>query len=64
MVAMANNTPGAAGAQLIFGAIIAAGVISILIAPVVSRMLRFFPPVVTGAIIAVIGIRMMRIGLN
>lgn len=64
MVAMANNTPGAAGAQLIFGAIMAAGVISMLLAPVVSRMLRFFPPVVTGTIIAVIGISLMRIGIN
>ena len=64
MVAMANNNPGAAGAQLIFGAIIGAGVISILIAPLVSRMLRFFPPVVTGTIIAVIGISLMRIGIN
>ena len=64
MVAMANANPGAAGAQLIFGAIIGAGVISILIAPAVSRMLRFFPPVVTGTIIAVIGISLMRIGIN
>jgi len=64
MVAMANANPGAAGAQLIFGAIIGAGVISILIAPVVSRLLRFFPPVVTGTIIAVIGISLMRIGIN
>jgi uric acid transporter len=64
MVAMANNTPGVAGAGLIFGAIIGAGVISILIAPLVSRMLRFFPPVVTGTIIAVIGISLMRIGIN
>ncbi|MFI5446953.1 nucleobase:cation symporter-2 family protein [Polaromonas sp. UC242_47] len=64
MVAMANANPGAPGAQLIFGAIIGAGVISILIAPMVSRMLRFFPPVVTGTIIAVIGISLMRIGIN
>ena len=64
MVAMANSNPGVAGAGLIFGAIIGAGVISILIAPVVSRMLRFFPPVVTGTIIAVIGISLMRIGIN
>jgi uric acid transporter len=64
MVAMANASPGVAGAQLIFGAIIGAGVISILIAPLVSRMLRFFPPVVTGTIIAVIGISLMRIGIN
>lgn len=64
MVAMATANPGEAGAQLIFGAIIGAGVISILIAPAVSRMLRFFPPVVTGTIIAVIGISLMRIGIN
>ncbi len=64
MVAMANTTPGAAGAQIIFGAIIGAGVLSMLLAPVMSRMLRFFPPVVTGTIIAVIGISLMRIGIN
>jgi uric acid transporter len=64
MVAMANSHPGIAGAQLIFGAVIGAGVISLLIAPLVSRMIRFFPPVVTGTIIAVIGISLMRIGIN
>jgi len=64
MVAMANATPGVEGAGLIFGAIIGAGVISVLLAPVVSRMLRFFPPVVTGTIIAVIGISLMRVGIN
>ena len=64
MVAMANATPGVEGAGLIFGAIIGAGAISILLAPVVSRMLRFFPPVVTGTIIAVIGISLMRVGIN
>jgi len=64
MVAMANANPGTVGAQMIFGSIIGAGVISILIAPAVSRMLRYFPPVVTGTIIAVIGISLMRIGIN
>ena len=64
MVAMANANPGSVGAQMIFGSIIGAGIISILIAPAVSRMLRFFPPVVTGTIIAVIGISLMRIGIN
>jgi len=64
MVAMANSNPGVEGAGLIFGAIIGAGIISILIAPLVSRMLRFFPPVVTGTIILVIGISLMRVGIN
>ena len=30
----------------------------------VSRMLRFFPPVVTGTIILIIGISLMRVGIN
>jgi NCS2 family nucleobase:cation symporter-2 len=64
MVAMANANPGTVGAQMIFGSIIGAGVISIVIAPLVSRMLKYFPPVVTGTIIAVIGISLMRIGVN
>lgn len=64
MISMAQTTSGTAGAGLIFGSVIGAGVISILIAPVVSRMLRFFPPVVTGTIIAVIGISLMRVGIN
>jgi uric acid transporter len=36
----------------------------LLIAPLVSRMLRFFPPVVTGTIILVIGVSLMRVGIN
>jgi uracil-xanthine permease len=64
MVAMANTQGGPEGARAIFGAIIAAGIISILIAPLVSRLLRFFPPVVTGTIILVIGVSLMRIGIN
>ena len=64
MVAIANANPGVNGAQLLFGSIIGAGVISIIIAPAVSKLLRFFPPVVTGTIIAVIGISLMRVGIN
>jgi uric acid transporter len=64
MVAMANATPGVDGARAIFGAIIGAGVLAMLLAPLVSRMLRFFPPVVTGTIIAVIGISLMRVGIG
>lgn len=64
MVGFANAQSGPEGAQAIFGAIIAAGLISILIAPLVSKMLRFFPPIVTGTIILVIGVSLMRIGIN
>ena len=50
MVAMANAQGGPEGARAIFGAIIGAGIISIAIAPVMSRLLRFSPPVGTGKI--------------
>lgn len=64
MVAMAQAVPGMEGARTIFGSIIAAGVIGIFIAPLASRMLRFFPPVVTGTIIAIIGISLMKVGIG
>lgn len=64
MIGFANAQSGPEGARAIFGAIIAAGIVSMLIAPLVSRMLRFFPPVVTGTIILVIGVSLMRIGIN
>ena len=64
MIAVAGSHPGVQGAQLIFGSIIGAGVVSIFLAPVISRLLRFFPPVVTGTIIALIGISLMRVGIN
>jgi NCS2 family nucleobase:cation symporter-2 len=64
MIAIANANPGPEGARLIFGSIIAAGIVAMLIAPLVSRMLRFFPPVVTGTIILVIGVSLMRVGIN
>ncbi|WP_395005723.1 nucleobase:cation symporter-2 family protein [Cypionkella sp.] len=64
MLAIAGANPGPDGARMIFGAIMGAGVIGMLIAPLVSRMLRFFPPVVTGTIILVIGVTLMRIGIN
>ena len=50
--------------NLIYGSVIAAGIFGVLIAPFVSRMIRFFPPVVTGTIILVIGVSLMRIGIN
>ena len=64
MVAFANAMPGVDGARAIFGAIIGAGIISMIIAPIVSKLLRFFPPVVTGTIIAIIGISLMRVGVG
>ena len=62
MLSMAA-TPGV-GLLGIYGSVIAAGVFGILVAPFVSRLLPLFPPVVTGTIILVIGISLMRVGIN
>jgi NCS2 family nucleobase:cation symporter-2 len=62
MLAIAGNPDLGLGA--IYGAVIAAGIFGLVAAPFMSALLRFFPPVVTGTIIAVIGISLMRIGVN
>lgn len=48
----------------IYGSVITAGIFGILVAPFISRLLPLFPPVVTGTIIMVIGISLMRVGIN
>ncbi len=62
MVVMAGNPE--LGLLGIYGAVIGAGVFGILVAPLISRMLPLFPPVVTGTIITVIGVSLMRVGVN
>src|SRR3981081_4645622 len=48
----------------IYGSVISAGIFGVLAAPFISRLLPLFPPVVTGTIILVIGISLMRVGIN
>ncbi|MFC7288538.1 nucleobase:cation symporter-2 family protein [Herminiimonas glaciei] len=52
------------GLQGIFGSVMVAGVIGFLIAPLMSRLMRFFPPVVTGSVILVIGVSLMGVGIT
>jgi xanthine permease len=52
---------GSKGVSAIFGAVIVSGLITFLIAPFFSRLVRFFPPVVTGSIITVVGIYLVPI---
>lgn len=64
MVAIASANPGTEGARMMFGAIIAAGIITIFCAPIIGKLLRFFPSVVTGTVILVIGVSLMPVGIN
>lgn len=52
------------GLPAIFGATIAAGLFTVLIAPFFSRMLRFFPPVVAGTVIMMIGISLLPVAIR
>ncbi|AYC32590.1 purine permease [Pseudomonas cavernae] len=62
MVAM-TGMPGV-GMPGIFGATIAAGFFGILIAPFMSRIVRFFPPLVTGTVITSIGMCLFPVAIN
>ena len=62
MVAIGTNP--SLGILDIFGSTIAAGVIGIVVAPMIGKLLRFFPPVVVGVVISVIGLSLMEVGIN
>jgi NCS2 family nucleobase:cation symporter-2 len=61
MLAMAAM-PGL-GLTGIYGAVLVGGLFGLLAAPVMQHALRFFPPVVTGTIITMIGVSLMRVGI-
>ena len=53
------NGGGVDGLLHIYGAVIVAGVATFLLAPYYSRLLKLFPPVVTGTVITVIGVALL-----
>ncbi len=52
------------GLPAVFGAVIASAAIGLLIAPIFSKIVRFFPPVVTGTVITTIGLTLMPVAAN
>jgi OHCU decarboxylase len=50
---------GTDGLLAIYGAVIVAGIFTFFMAPYFSRLLRLFPPVVTGTVILVIGVALL-----
>src|SRR6476620_8945501 len=57
-IAMANGG-GTEGLLYIYGAVIIAGLFTFFIAPYFAKLIRFFPPVVTGTVITIIGIALL-----
>ncbi|WP_121188352.1 nucleobase:cation symporter-2 family protein [Nocardiopsis sp. Huas11] len=60
MTAIADD----AGLPAVFGASVVAGLFGILVAPFVASLIRFFPPVVTGSVITVIGVTLMPVAVG
>jgi OHCU decarboxylase len=50
---------GTDGLLVIYGAVIVAGLATFLVAPFFGRLIRFFPPVVTGSVILIIGLALL-----
>ncbi|MBV7274182.1 purine permease [Clostridium sp. PL3] len=52
------------GMQHAYGAIIVAAIVVVLIAPLYGKILRFFPPVVTGTVVTMIGLSLINVGVT
>ena len=52
------------GLTAIYGSVIVAGIITFLLSPYFSKLLRFFPPVVTGSIITIIGLSLLPVAVT
>jgi xanthine permease len=52
------------GLPTIYGAVIAASVIGLILTPFFSKVIRFFPPVVTGCVITMIGISLTPVAIR
>lgn len=55
---------GQYGVQAVYGSMLAAGLFGILVAVPFARAVRFFPPVVTGSVITVIGLSLIGVAAN
>ena len=56
------NGGGSASMLYVYGAVIVAGVFTFLIAPIFIKLLKYFPPVVTGTLITIIGLCLVPVG--
>lgn len=55
---------GTAGLLVVYGAVITAGIATFLFAPFFSKLVKYFPPIVTGTILTIIGLVLIPVGLQ
>ncbi|WP_254049286.1 nucleobase:cation symporter-2 family protein [Kocuria sp. WRN011] len=59
MLTILQGTPGEEGLRVIFGAVLVASALGFILAPFFAKIIRFFPPVVSGVVITTIGVTLM-----
>ncbi|MET9520685.1 nucleobase:cation symporter-2 family protein [Streptomyces sp. NPDC002994] len=55
---------GTAGLLVVYGAVITAGIATFLFAPFFSKLVKYFPPIVIGTILTIIGLTLIPVGLQ
>jgi xanthine permease len=55
---------GESGLPTVFGAALVAGVFGLCVAPLMASLIRFFPPVVTGSVITIIGVSLFPVAVG
>ncbi|WAT01293.1 nucleobase:cation symporter-2 family protein [Rouxiella chamberiensis] len=61
---MVTLVTGGGGLPEVFGAVMVSSLIGLLIAPYFAQIIRFFPPVVTGTVVTVIGLSLMPVAVR
>ncbi|WP_327682827.1 nucleobase:cation symporter-2 family protein [Kitasatospora sp. NBC_00458] len=64
MIAIAEAHGPEDALPVIFGAVIVAGMLCFLAAPYFCKLIRFFPPVVQGTVITLIGVSLLPVAVN
>nr|WP_316524941.1 nucleobase:cation symporter-2 family protein [Kitasatospora sp. K002] len=64
MIAIAKEHSPKDALPVIFGAVIVAGLLCFLAAPYFCKLIRFFPPVVQGTVITLIGVSLLPVAVN
>jgi NCS2 family nucleobase:cation symporter-2 len=57
------TSPGL-GLTAVIGAVIAGGLLTMLISPVFGKLVRYFPPIVGGSIVMVVGLSLFPVGVS
>ena len=52
------------GLDVLYGSLFVSGILVVIIAPFFPYLVKFFPPVVTGSVVTIIGINLMPVAMN